>query len=165
LLLVARDVRGHTEDLRSAEQHHLRSRSMETIRKHSTGSDMQRSGTEGLYRPFSVEFRPFGMLPPLPPRASCGELEVDRAERRAALADHQLRLTAREYALLLCLVNRASRAVRRSEILAEIWMQPDDGSNVVDVYVRRLRRKFGEHAGMIQTVRGFGYRLRPPEAA
>jgi DNA-binding response OmpR family regulator len=138
---------------------------METNRKHSTGFDMQRSGTEGHYRPFSVEFRPFGMLPPLPPRASCGELVVDRDERRAALAGHQLRLTAREYALLLCLVNRTSRAVRRSEILAEIWMQPDDGSNVVDVYIRRLRRKLGEHAGMIQTVRGFGYRLRPPEAA
>jgi DNA-binding response OmpR family regulator len=142
------------------------SRSMETNRKQGMGSELRGTGTDGPYRPFLAELRPFGkVLQPVPPRSSCGELQVDRAERRAAVAGHQLHLTAREFALLLFLVDRASRAVRRSEILAEIWMQPDDGSNVVDVYIRRLRRKFGGHAGMIQTVRGFGYKLRPLEAA
>jgi two-component system OmpR family response regulator len=138
---------------------------METNRKHSAGSILPGSYAAALKHPLAGDFHPFRMFPPPPLKTSCGELEVDRAERRAALAGNQLRLTAREYALLLCLMNRASRAVRRSEILAEIWMQPGDGSNVVDVYIRRLRQKFGEHAGMIQTVRGFGYRLRPPQAA
>ncbi len=138
---------------------------METNRKHSTSFLLQGPYSQGPIRPPEGIFPPVRVLPPTPVKASCGELEVDGAERRAALAGQQLRLTAREYALLLCLVTRASRAVRRSEILAEIWMQADDGSNVVDVYIRRLRQKFGEHAGMIQTVRGFGYRLRPPQAA
>jgi DNA-binding response OmpR family regulator len=105
------------------------------------------------------------MVAPEPPTTSCGELQVDRVARCAALPGKPLHLTSREYALLVFLVNRAGRAVRRSDILAEVWEQPEDGSNVVDVYIRRLRRKLGAHAGMIQTVRGFGYRLRPPQAA
>ncbi|HLK39602.1 MAG TPA: winged helix-turn-helix domain-containing protein [Polyangiaceae bacterium] len=104
---------------------------------------------------------PVSMLPPLPAKALCGELEVDRTGRRAALAGRDLRLTAREHALLLCLVDRANRAVRRSEVIARVWEQENDGSNVIDVYIRRLRQKLGEHAGMIETVRGFGFRLRP----
>ena len=109
--------------------------------------------------------RPLSMLPPPPVRASCGELQIDREEGRAALAGNALSLTAREYALLLYLMDRANRAVRRSELLAHVWEQSYDGSNVIDVYIGRLRHKFGDHAGMIQTVRGFGYRLRPPQAA
>jgi DNA-binding response OmpR family regulator len=140
-------------------------RSMETNRKHSASFALQSSYWEALKHPLAGDFPPVRMLPPLPQKASCGELEVNRAERRAALAGNQLRLTEREYSLLLFLMNRASRAVRRSEILAEIWMKPDDDSNVLDVYIRRLRQKFGEYAGMIQTVRGFGYRLRPSQAA
>lgn len=104
---------------------------------------------------------PISMLPPLPPKAWCGDLEVDRAECRAALGGRDLRLTAREHALLLCLVDRANRAVRRSEVIAKVWEQDQDGSNVIDVYIRRLRQKLGKHAAMIETVRGFGFRLRP----
>jgi hypothetical protein len=100
------------------------------------------------------------------PKALCGELEVDRTERRATLAGSDLRLTEREYALLLFLVERANRVVRRSDLLAAIWTLPDDyGSNVVDVYIRRLRQKFGAHSGMIRTIRGFGYCLRHARAA
>jgi two-component system, OmpR family, response regulator len=102
------------------------------------------------------------MLPPAPPTARCGDLEIDRVERRAALAGSDLRLTGREFALLLCLVDRANRVVPRSDLLERIWTLEDDyGSNLVEVYVRRLRQKFGAHAGMIETVRGFGYCLRP----
>jgi DNA-binding response OmpR family regulator len=99
------------------------------------------------------------------PKTSCGELELDCTLGQAAVAGNPLHLTSREFALLVYLVNRESRAVRRSDILAEIWSHPDDGSNVVAVYIRRLRLKLGDHAGMIQTVRGFGYRLRAAEAA
>jgi DNA-binding response OmpR family regulator len=101
------------------------------------------------------------MLPAPPPTVRCGALEFDRVEHRAVLAGSDLRLTEREFTLLTYLADRANRAVRRSELLANIWILPDDyGANVVDVYVRRLRRKFGAHAEMIRTIRGFGYCLR-----
>jgi DNA-binding response OmpR family regulator len=105
---------------------------------------------------------PGSMLPPAPAKTRCGDLEIDRVERRAALAGADLRLTGREFALLLCLVDRANRVVPRSDLLEKIWTLEDDyGSNLVEVYVRRLRQKFGTHAGMIETIRGFGYCLRP----
>jgi DNA-binding response OmpR family regulator len=109
------------------------------------------------------DFNPGSMLPLAPVRVRCGDLEVDRTQRRALLSGNILRLTRREYALLLCLIDNVNRVVSRSELLAKIWTLTDaHGSNVVDVYVRRLRRKLGAHADMIKTVRGFGYRLRPP---
>jgi DNA-binding response OmpR family regulator len=112
--------------------------------------------------PLGRDVVPGSMLPPAPPTARCGDLEIDRVERRAALAGSDLRLTGREFALLLCLVDRANRVVPRSDLLERIWTLEDDyGSNLVEVYVRRLRQKFGAHAGMIETVRGFGYCLRP----
>ena len=67
--------------------------------------------------------------------------------------------------LLLCLAHQAARVVARSELLSQVWApQFDPGSNLVDVHISRLRDKLGEHAGMIDTVRGKGYRLRqdPP---
>jgi DNA-binding response OmpR family regulator len=109
------------------------------------------------------DFNPVSMFPAAPAKVRCGDLELDRTQRRAMVAGCTLRLTKREYALLLCLVENVNRLVRRSELLARIWTLTDaHGSNVVDVYVRRLRRKLGTHADMIKTVRGFGYRLRPP---
>jgi DNA-binding response OmpR family regulator len=112
------------------------------------------------------DFIPGSMLPPRPAKARCGDLEVDRVARRAALAGSDLRLTGREFAVLLCLLDRINRVVPRSDLLEKIWTLPDDrGSNVVDVYIRRLRQKFGAHAGMIETIRGFGYCLRPAMGA
>jgi DNA-binding response OmpR family regulator len=110
-------------------------------------------------------------LAPPPTKVSCGDLVIDRAERRAFLAGRLLRLTGREYALLAYLADRMNRVVQRSVLLATIWTSPDaqgsnvlnvyDGSNVVNVYVGHLRRKLGAHAGMIETIRGYGYCLRP----
>jgi DNA-binding response OmpR family regulator len=116
--------------------------------------------------PIDREFVPGSMLPPAPAKARCGDLEIDRVARRAALAGCDLRLTGREFALLLCLVDRVNRVVPRGALLEKIWTLPDDyGSNVVDVYVRRLRQKFGSHAAMIETIRGFGYCLRTATGA
>jgi DNA-binding response OmpR family regulator len=103
------------------------------------------------------------MLPPLPVKTRCGELEVDRAERRVTLAGVDLSLTRREYALLLCLVARPNRVISPHELLAEVWELDDDSDwNLVCHYIRRLRNKFGPHAAMIETIRGVGYCLRPP---
>ena len=110
----------------------------------------------------AIHFQPGGMSPPPPATVFCGDLEVDRNTRRAAIAGSDLRLTERECQLLLCLADHANRVVRRSELLEQVWMTPDDdGSNLVAVYIRRLRQKLGVHAAMIKTIRGIGYRLRP----
>jgi DNA-binding response OmpR family regulator len=107
-------------------------------------------------------FGPWRMTPPPAARVSCGELEMQRSERRVSVGGVPLQLTDREYELLLCLAEHANRVVRRADILAAVWSMPDDdGSNLVAVYIRRLRQKLGRHAGMIITVRGTGYRLRP----
>ena len=111
-----------------------------------------------LARPFETVSQPV----PRPETVVCGPIVVDRTQRRAAIASTDLRLTERECALLLCLADRANRVVRRSDVLAEVWGLPDDDSNLVAVYIRRLRQKLGKHADMIVTVRSIGYRLRLP---
>lgn len=98
-------------------------------------------------------------------RMQLGALEIDRLQRRVTLGGRTLDLTAREYTLLLFLAHQADRVVARSELLSQVWStQFDPGSNLVDVHISRLRDKLGEHAWMIDTVRGKGYRLRqdPP---
>jgi DNA-binding response OmpR family regulator len=111
--------------------------------------------------PWGPDFRYAGALPVPPPKVRCGDLELDRIERRAVLAGSALRLTEREFTLLAYLAERADHAARRDDLFATIWGLMDAyGANVLDVYVGRLRRKFGTHAWMIRTIRGFGYCLR-----
>jgi DNA-binding response OmpR family regulator len=137
---------------------------METIRKQNAAWALSPSGAVAFGYGRLEDFSPGSMLPPPPVQAQCGALEVDRSEGRATLAGEALHLTDREFALLLCLVDRANRVVRRADLVAKIWHQPGEGSNVVDVYIRRLRQKLGAHATMIVTIRGVGYRLRPEAA-
>ncbi len=96
-----------------------------------------------------------------------GPLEIDRMNRRVTLEGRVLELTERELALLIRLALRADQVVTRSEILTHVWgMNFDPESNMIEVHVSRLRDKLGVHAGIIQTVRGKGYRLRvEPEAS
>jgi DNA-binding response OmpR family regulator len=68
-------------------------------------------------------------------------------------------LTAREFTMLETLMNHAGQVLSREQLLAHVWgYDYDPGSNVVEVYVRYLRRKLGDE--VIETVRGMGYRLR-----
>ncbi|TKC98311.1 response regulator transcription factor [Polyangium fumosum] len=98
-------------------------------------------------------------------KLACGDLEVDRMNRRALLRGAALDLTGREYTLLLHLALRVDRVAPKSELLAHVWeMKFDPGTNIVEVHVSRLRDKLGEHAWMIETVRGVGYRLRAERA-
>jgi DNA-binding response OmpR family regulator len=90
-----------------------------------------------------------------------GDLEIDRAGRRALLGGTPIGLTSREFALLLHLMHNAGKVVGRASLLAHVWETKfDPGSNLVEVHVSRLREKLGDHAWMIETVRGAGYRLR-----
>jgi DNA-binding response OmpR family regulator len=90
-----------------------------------------------------------------------GDLAIDPVAHRVRLRDVELALSNRECALLLCLLRRGERVVPRLDLLAHVWgMRFDPGSNLVEVYVSRLRERLGDHAWMIETVRGTGYRLR-----
>lgn len=96
----------------------------------------------------------------------CGPLAIDRSTRTASLDGACLPLTARELDILIDLAVRCDRVVGRSALIARVWeLSFDPGSNIVDVHVSRLRSKLGEHAWMLETVRGIGYRLRSARVA
>jgi DNA-binding response OmpR family regulator len=89
---------------------------------------------------------------------AAGELRLDPAARRAWLGVVELVLTARELSVLEFLVRRHGQVVSKRTILDHVWDYDFDGDpNIVEVYVRRLRRKLGDRS--ITTVRGSGYRL------
>lgn len=89
---------------------------------------------------------------------SHGSLTLDLRTRRAARDGRTVELTAREFALLETLLRHPDQVLSREQLLSHVWGYDfDPGSNVVDVYVRYLRRKLG--ADVIETVRGMGYRL------
>jgi DNA-binding response OmpR family regulator len=91
----------------------------------------------------------------------CGPLEIDRVAHVARLEGATIDLTTREYAVLAHLARHAEAIVTRADLLAQVWDTAfESGSNIVEVQVSRLRDKLGAHAWMIETVRGFGYRLR-----
>ena len=103
-----------------------------------------------------------GRQPLLPERMAIGALTLETRGRRALVGARELALTAKEYALLEYLVRRAGDVVTRSEIAEHVWDEHYDPlSNVVDVYIQRLRRKI-EEAGAeppIRTRRGEGYQF------
>ena len=98
-----------------------------------------------------------------PPVLRVGDLTLDPAEHRVARGDIEVRLTAKEFALLEYLMRRAGEVLSRTRLIEHVWDFGYDGdSNVVDVYVRYLRDKVDRPFGRssIETIRGSGYRLR-----
>jgi two-component system copper resistance phosphate regulon response regulator CusR len=103
-----------------------------------------------------------GRLPLLPERLVVGPLTLDTRSRRVRIGIQDVALTAKEYALLEYLARRAGDVVSRADIAEHVWDERYDPlSNVVDVYVQRLRRKLDhdESESMIRTRRGEGYQL------
>lgn len=89
-----------------------------------------------------------------------GELTLDFRTREARLAGQKVELSAREFNLLEMFVRHRDEVLSREQLLDEVWgAEVDADSNVVDVYVGYLRRKFGNK--IIRTVRGVGFRLMP----
>jgi DNA-binding response OmpR family regulator len=89
-----------------------------------------------------------------------GDVELDLLTRRAAVGNRTVELTGREFALLETLLRHPNQVLSREQLLSRVWgLSFDPGSNLVDVYVGYLRRKLGE--GVVETVRGVGYRLNP----
>jgi two-component system copper resistance phosphate regulon response regulator CusR len=103
-----------------------------------------------------------GRLPLLPDELTIGSLTLDTRRRRVRSAGREVLLTAKEYALLEYLARRAGEVVTRSDIAEHVWDEHYDPlSNVVDVYVQRLRRKLDRPGAesVIRTRRGEGYQL------
>ena len=105
-----------------------------------------------------------GVRPLLPEQVEVGDLTLDTRARRAVLRGHDVPLTAREYSLLEHLARRAGEVVGRAEIADHVWDESYDPlSNVIDVYIQRVRRKLGSAgASLIETRRGEGYQLVKP---
>jgi two-component system phosphate regulon response regulator PhoB len=90
-----------------------------------------------------------------------GPIGIDRAAHRVSVDGRDVELTPTEYKLLLTLAERRGRVQGRSHLLETVWdAAPDIQTRTVDMHVQRLRAKLGVAGELIETVRGFGYRLR-----
>lgn len=127
-----------------------------------------------LVKPFSFEEllarieallrRPRDQRAPTNRRLRVGMIELDRATMRVTRDGEEIILTARELALLELFLSAPGRVLSRERILSNVWgVDEDPLTNVVDVYVRRLRAKVDPLGAVsfITTVRGLGYRLEP----
>ena len=96
-----------------------------------------------------------------PPRAlHHGALRIDPERHRCDVAGEEIPLTAKEFELLRCLMERPGRVMTRDQLLDDVW-----GSDItvttrtIDTHLKRLREKLGKAADLIETVRGVGYRF------
>ena len=98
--------------------------------------------------------------------AQVGDLRIDPTRRRVWRGEREVTLTAREFDVLALLVRREGQVLSKAQILASVWDSDFEGDpNIVEVYVRRLRRKVDEpfRRRSIETVRGAGYRIASDE--
>ena len=96
-------------------------------------------------------------------RHKVGGIVVDRARRQVSVDGREVALTAKEFSLLACFCERRGVVMSRSHLLGEVWGSSyQGGPRTVDIHVRRLRAKLGP-ALPLDTLRGWGYRLRTPE--
>ncbi len=92
-----------------------------------------------------------------------GPIRIDRSAHRVVVEDREVDLTRAEYMLLLTLAERRGRVQSRAQLLtAALGSAPDIQTRTVDMHILRLRAKLGGAGDLIETVRGFGYVLRPP---
>lgn len=89
-----------------------------------------------------------------------GAIRIDRAQHRVSVAEDEIELTPTEFKLLLTLAERKGRVQARAHLLETVWdAAPDIQTRTVDMHVQRLRTKLGGAGDLIETVRGFGYRI------
>ncbi|WP_300556013.1 response regulator transcription factor [Limnohabitans sp. Rim8] len=120
---------------------------------------------ELLARLEALARRGSGLQSTRPAQLQVADIVLDRESMRASRSGEALNLTARELALLELLMTAPGRMFSRERILSSVWgLNEDPLTNVVDVYIRRLRSKIdeGRPVPLIQTMRGLGYRLEAP---
>ena len=131
---------------------------------------LDRGADDYLAKPFSMDelrarVRALGRrkLEDRSPRIEVGDLTMDPATLEVWRAEHPIHLTAREFALLELLARHPGQLFTRDRLIDALWDADFAAeSNIVEVYIRSLRRKVdrGRRDGLIETVRGSGYRLR-----
>jgi two-component system OmpR family response regulator len=146
---------------------------LDDISDRITGLD--RGADDYLAKPFSMDelrarIRALGRrrLEDRAPRIVVGDLELDPATLGVRRSGREIRLTAREFALLELLARHPGQVFGQDRLIETLWDADFAAeSNIVEVYIRSLRRKVdeGRRDGLIETVRGSGYRLRAPGAA
>ena len=94
-----------------------------------------------------------------------GTMSIDRSAHRVQVDGHDVELTPTEFKLLLTLAERRGRVQARGHLLETVWeAAPDIQTRTVDMHIQRLRAKLGAAGESIETVRGFGYRLRAAQS-
>jgi DNA-binding response OmpR family regulator len=97
---------------------------------------------------------------PASPRATVGQITIDRDAHEVRVKGRRVDATAVEYKLLNALCRQPGRVFSREELLDAVWgAESEIEIRTVDTHLRRLREKLGAAAEQVQTVRGFGYRL------
>lgn len=95
-----------------------------------------------------------------------GPFEFNKNDFKFYLDREPVELTSTEFKLLLFLTERAGKPQDRNDLLRSVWGYSDDvHSRTLDTHMKRLRQKLGEHASLVETVRGIGYRVTKPEHA
>lgn len=94
-------------------------------------------------------------------KLSFGPITVDQSRHQVTVGDRPVRLTSVEFKLLSMLMRRQGRVQARDRLLNEVWgYESAIDTRTVDTHIRRLRKKLGKASAAIETVRGFGYRIR-----
>ena len=97
-------------------------------------------------------------------RLSWRGLEIDPTRHRVTMDGAELALRPLEYKLLAIFVEHPGRVFSRTDLLQEVWgISPETNTRTVDTHIRRLRERLGSYSEAIETVHGFGYRLRDPD--
>jgi DNA-binding response OmpR family regulator len=96
-----------------------------------------------------------------PPQLEAGGVKLDREARRIWVGAREVPLSAKEFDLLVALMRVAGRVLDRETLLNTVWGDDYEGTDrTVDVHIRRLRKKMGESASWVETVKQIGYRFR-----
>ena len=90
-----------------------------------------------------------------------GAIDIDRGAHKVSVEGEEIELTPTEFKLLLTLAERRGRVQARAHLLETVWeAAPDIQTRTVDMHIQRLRTKLGPAGDLVETVRGFGYRLK-----
>ncbi|GHJ50255.1 hypothetical protein Cs7R123_75970 [Catellatospora sp. TT07R-123] len=132
-----------------------------------TGPDAEHAATRLVHALADAE--PLRGLPELAAPTVDGELVsptapvvIDLVSRSILIRGRAVRFTRREFDLLHFLARHPGAAFTRLQLMRAVWGHEFSGERTVDVHVRRVRAKLGEHGGTLTTVHGFGYRLETP---
>lgn len=131
---------------------------------------LQLGADDYLTKPFSPAelvlrvqaiLRRMGTMPARDDLLRIGDITVNRSAHSVEVSGKAVDLTPTEYRLLILLAERRGRAQARSNLLQVVWdAAPDIQTRTVDMHVQRLRTKLGSAGDLIETIRGFGYRMK-----